>query len=121
VLLASLPHGRAEVFTRSVKDVLSDTTENGMLRHIIHSRNSGSLGFYLVFLTGFRKLIFPEIFDAFRKFAETGDWGKIDEARRTGYKNAQVHGEKILSFYRTGFTGSMLSEHIEQEILSRLL
>jgi hypothetical protein len=121
VLLASLPHGRAEVFTRSVKDVLSDTTENGMLRHIIRSRNAGSLGFYLVFLTGFRKLIFPEIFDAFQVFAETGDWEKIDVARRTGYKNTAVYGEKILALYRTGLTGSMLSERIEQEILSRLL
>jgi len=120
-LLASLPHGRAEVFARSVKDILSDTSENGMLMHIIQNRKAGSLGFYLVFLTGFRKLIFPEIFDAFQVFQETGNWEKIDGARKAGYKNAAVYLEKILSLHKKEVINSTLSERLEQEILSGLL
>jgi hypothetical protein len=120
-LLVSLPHGRAEVFARSVKDILSDTSENGMLMHIIQNRKAGSLGFYLVFLTGLRKIIFPQISEAFQAFQETGDWGKIDEARKAGYENAAGYLENILSLHKRGVINSTLSERIEQKILSGLL
>lgn len=119
-LLASLPHGRAEVFARSVKDILSDTSENGMLVHIMQNRKAGSLGFYLVFLTGFRKIIFPEISDAFSALQETGDWEKIEEARKAGYKNASRYMDRILALDTKGLLPGEVSERIDQEILNGL-
>ena len=119
-LLSILPHSKAELFTRAVKDVLSDTSEKGMLKYIIKTRKEGSLGFYMVFLGGFRKIIFPEILEAFRIFVETGDWKPIDDARKAGYRKAEDYAEKLLLLYRNKKDDDSLSNSIEDEILRGL-
>ncbi len=98
-LLSSLPHSSAEIFVRSVKDVLSDTSEKGMLRHIIENEKSGSLGFYNVFLSGFRKIIFPEMVEAFENFRENKNWDIIEKTRKMGYKKALDSAGRLLEFY----------------------
>jgi hypothetical protein len=80
-LLTHIQHTKAEIFARSVKDILSDTTEHGMLNFIISNKKEGSLGFYIVFLGGARKIIFPEILDAFQLFVDSGDWEFIDNPK----------------------------------------
>ena len=120
-ILMHLSNTRSEIFARAVKDILSDTSENGMLKYIIRSRKEGSLGCYLVFLGGMRKVLFPEIFEAFQKFIETKDWGQIDGARRTGYRNAVEYMEKVLSLHRTRKDGIPLADLIESELLRGLL
>ncbi len=119
--LSCLSHNRTELFARSVKDILSDTSENGMLRYIIKNKKEGSLGFYIVFLGGLRKIVFPEIPEAFRLFIETGDWDLIENARKAGYKTAGDYIEKLLTLYRGGSNNTNISESIEKEILGRLL
>lgn len=119
--LTSLPDGRSELFARAVKDTLSDTSENGMLKYIIKNQKEGSLGFYIVFLGGMRKVLFPGILEAFRIFIETGDWAIIDDARKTCYKKAEEYAERLLSLYRNKADTLSLSKSIETEILSGLL
>jgi hypothetical protein len=110
---------RAEFFTRSIKDILSDTSEKGMIRYIIETQKEGSLGFYLVFLTGYRKLLFPEIVEAFQKFTETSEWELVENARRTGYKKAKAYMDRLLSFY--GKNGKIqLLDYIENNLLKEL-
>jgi hypothetical protein len=120
-LLTCLQHSKAELFARAVKDVLSDTSEKGMLKYIIQRRKEGSLGFYIVFLGGARKVIFPEILDAFRTFVESGEWEPIDDARKKGYRKAGEYAERLLSLYRKRGDDVSLSESIEKEMLSGLL
>lgn len=120
-LLARLSHSRAELFSRSVKDILSDTSDRGMLSFIEENRKEGSLGFYMAFLSGFRKVIFPEIVDAFRIFVETGDWQGIEDARKRGYKKAEGYAGKLLSLYRNHKDDAALSGAIETELLKGLL
>ena len=100
ILISSLSDGRAELFARAVKDILSDTSERGMLKHIIQNRKEGSLGFYIVFLGGLRKIIFPEILNAFQQFTETGDWEVLDNVRLAGYKKAEAYAERLLSDFQ---------------------
>ena len=119
-LLSMLPHSKAELFARAVKDVLSDTSEKGMLQYIINTRKEGSLGFYMVFLSGFRKIIFSEIPDAFRLFSETGDWTLIDDARKTGYRKAEDYAEKLLFLYGKKKDDDSLLNTIEDEFLKGL-
>jgi hypothetical protein len=120
-LLASIPHSKAELFARAVKDVLSDTSEKGMLKYIIDTRKEGSLGFYLVFLGGFRKIIFPEMLDAFRSFAAMGDWRVIENARKQGYGKAEGYAEKLLSLYREREDDASLPRSIDDKMLGGLL
>ena len=119
--LSSLHNGKAELFARAVKDVLSDTSEKGMLRFIIDKQKAGSLAFYIVFLGGLRKVIFPEILGAFEKFVASGDWTFIDEARKSGYGKAEGYAERLLGLYRKGMDTQSLTDAIDKEILSGLL
>jgi hypothetical protein len=122
VFLSSLPHSQAEIFARAVKDILSDTAEKGMLGYIIENRKAGSLGFYNVFLSGFRKIIFPEMAGAFPEFTETGDWGIIRKAGKSGYKNAVEYAERLLSIYRKHKSQpEQVARHIEEEVLQGII
>ncbi len=120
-LLAELSDGRTGLFARGVKDVLADTTEEGMLRHIIDHRKEGSLGFYVVFLGGIRKVLFPEITSAFRVFIETGDWECIERARIEGRERAERYAARLLELYREKRNGTTLADSIEEELLKSLL
>jgi hypothetical protein len=91
-----------------------------MLKYIIKNRKEGSLGFYLVFLGGLRKIIFPEILDAFRSFVQTKDWEIIDNARKTGYRKAEEYAERLLLLYRNRKDDDSLPHYIEEEILNGL-
>lgn len=120
-LLTHIQHTKAEIFARSVKDILSDTTEHGMLNFIISNKKEGSLGFYIVFLGGARKIIFPEILDAFQLFVDSGDWEFIDNARKAGYRKAEAYTDRLLAAYRNREDDVSLSKFIEKEIFGGLL
>lgn len=120
-LLACLSGSKAELFARSVKDVLSDTSEKGMLKYIVKNRKEGSLGFYAAFLSGFRKVLFPEILDAFRIFAEKGEWDAIDDAVKTGYRKAEAYVARLLSLYGKRIDDASLPGVIDDEMLRGLL
>lgn len=119
-LLLDLPGRKAEFFCRGVKDLLSDTSERGMIKYIIENRKEGSLGFYIVFLGGYRKLLFPEIVKAFEKFVESGDWELIEDARKAGYKKAKGYAERLLSIKRDKPDRAWVSEYIEREITNEI-
>jgi hypothetical protein len=112
---------RAEIFARGVKDILSDTSEKGMLKYIIENHKEGSLGFYIVFLRGYRRLLFPEIVAAFQSFTETEDWGLIDNARKAGYRKALEYAERLLSLHKKHKSeNEWIPKYIEQDILDKL-
>ncbi|NWF76845.1 MAG: hypothetical protein HXY53_09840 [Nitrospirae bacterium] len=118
--LTYFPHTKAEIFVRSLKDMLSDTSDNGMLKYIIANQKEGSLGFYIVFLTGMRKVLFPEIIDAFNIFTEKCDWSYIDKARKLGYKKAMSYVERLLSknqIYKN--EKDLIAKYIEDSILKK--
>ncbi len=119
-LLIDLSGRKAEFFSRGIKDLLSDTSEQGMMKYIIENRREGSLGFYIVFLNGYRKLLFPEIINAFEKFIESGDWEFIEDARKIGYKKAKEYAERLLSIRRENADRTWISEYIEREIINEI-
>ncbi|NWF52186.1 MAG: hypothetical protein HXY47_03805 [Nitrospirae bacterium] len=119
-LLLDLSGRKAEFFTRGIKDLLADTTDKGMINYIIKNQKEGSLGFYIVFLDGYRKLLFSEIVTAFKKFIDSGDWQFIEDARIEGYKKAKRYAERLLSV-RKDFHGKVeVSEYIEKEIIDKI-
>jgi len=56
-MISDFPHTPVELFLRTIKDLLADTSENGTLRFIIKGRRSSSLGFYVAFLDGLKKML----------------------------------------------------------------
>ncbi len=103
-----------EIFTRSVKDILADTDERGMIKHIIEK--NGRLGLYISNLTGFRKAIFPEIVDSYWDFKETGDLNLIEKARKTGNKNAKRYARELIRINTSRKDKKQIKEEIDKII-----
>lgn len=116
-LLLRLPHSRAELFVRGIKDVLADTCDSGMLSRIIRTRRVGSLAFYVALRGGFRQLIFPEIVPAFSEFLKTGEWDIIEKTRRAGYRKTKQFGHQLRAVCDESTTPL---EAIETKLISRL-
>jgi hypothetical protein len=116
-LLSGRFNRRVETYVRSVKDILSDTSEKGMLKYIIEHEKKGALGFYLSFMGGFRSAIFPEIGELFPSFAEKGDWSVVEEARGKGYRRAAALAASILEISR--LRGDGAGEAIEKELIGK--
>lgn len=80
----------------------ADTNEYGTLRHICKERKTASLAFYVAFLDGLRKTLFPEIIKAFQLFMETRDWDLIGEATAIGHNTAQQYAATMINVYQSG-------------------
>lgn len=120
-LLMTIASSKAELFARAVKDILSDTSESGMIKYIITKQKQGSLGFYIVSLSGLRKVLFPEITGAFQLFIDKCDWSVVENARTAGYLKASGQMEHLLYLYRSKTDRYSLLESIDKELLSGLL
>ena len=66
-----------------------------MLHFIVQEQRQASLGFYVGFLIGLRKVLFPEIITAFEAFLQTGDWSSIEDARCQGREKARRLAERM--------------------------
>lgn len=122
-IISAFPHTPIEHLVRAIKDFLADTKENGTLRFIINERKNASLGLYVAFIDGLRKVLFPELIEVFPKFRETGDWRIVEEAVFAGYNNAKNYAERIIKIYRTGKERKDMTwtkNEIENKLLSRL-
>lgn len=119
-LIAAFPHTVIELLARTVKDLLADTNEYGTLRHIIKERKTSSLAFYVAFIEGLTKEMFPEIVEAFRDFMNTRDWGVIEQAVADGYSTAEYYANEIGSIFLKGRQRDD-NKWIENEMAVRLL
>ncbi|MEJ2658562.1 MAG: hypothetical protein P8012_15450 [Desulfobacterales bacterium] len=117
-IIATFPHTPIELLTRTVKDILADTSKYGTLQHIIREQKTASLAFYVAFLESFTKILFPQVIDAFQKFTQTRDWNLVEEAVSEGYQNAKSSAEAIVDIYRTGREKNDM-KWVENEIAKR--
>jgi hypothetical protein len=122
-LIAKFPHTPTELLARSVKDLLADTNRHGTLQHIIKARKSSSLGFYVAFLDGLRKELFPEIREVFQEFARSGNWEAVEKALAAGHRRARWCAESLSRIYRSGEQTrdlGWIERQIEKETLQPL-
>ncbi len=121
-IIRDFPDSLIEFFSRAVKDVLADTHPEGMLKFIIDEKREMSLGFYISFLNGIRRTLFPEISKAVEQFLihNQGDWQTIEEVRQVGWKNNIKRAEMIRSIINESTTKSQMRQRIEKELLEPL-
>lgn len=81
-IIGAFPDSVIEYVSRAVKDVLADTHPQGMVSYIVKEQREASLGFYVGFLAGLRRELFPQISSAFNGFLKAGDWHLIEDARQ---------------------------------------
>ena len=114
-IVSAYPLTLVEKFARAVKDILADTNEHGPLAYIVEGEKNGSLGFYIAFLGGMRKVLFPEIVAAFESY--DGDWSVIEGARGKGREKAKRYAERLIEMH----DGGRSHEEIEEELILPLL
>lgn len=101
-ILSSSKEHKTVLFLRAVKDLLADTSSQGSLSFIINEKRKGSLGFYILFLAGYRKLLSRRIEEAFDEFLRTDDWGPLQISLNETHSRMSDISEKIIQLYSSG-------------------
>jgi len=95
-IIAAYPASVLELLARAVKDILADTHPRGLLSHIVTMEKKSSLGFYISFLDGMRKLLCPELTEAGKGFWDNGDWSSLQKAKLACRAKSVTIAEKLL-------------------------
>jgi len=114
--LSILSHNQdraTEFYVRGIKDLLADTSEKGPLKWITNAMDIPLLNFYMVFMDGIRKEMFPEMVSAFQMFVQGREWSLIEHARIKGYEKATELREHVLRLWRKG-KGDTLGASIKE-------
>lgn len=109
-IVSRFPGSVYELVSRSIKDILADTHPGGLLAHLISEELETSLSFYVGFLDGLRKELFPEIIVAHQKFQDDRDWQGIEQARRICRENFLQYAEKVKKISQ--YIGQASDDHV---------
>jgi hypothetical protein len=96
-IISTFPASALELVARAVKDILA-------------KEKKSSLGFYVSFLDGMRKLLCPEIIEVSKQFWENGDWTLIEKARLECRKKNEEIAARL----------QVLSQRLEKESPEKL-
>lgn len=121
-IIHDFPDSLIEFFCRSVKDILADTHSQGMLQFIINEKREMSLGFYISFLSGIRRTLFPEIIEATESFLIHGEngWQEIEQARQAGWDNSNRKAETIVEIVNSSDGKKEIAQRMEKELFEPL-
>jgi len=101
-IISEFPHTTVELAARAVKDLLADTGERGTLPRIIRERSRARLGFYVAFMTGIAKALFPELPVAFADFIRSKKWNAIEQATGAGRRRAKKNAHRLITLFEQG-------------------
>jgi hypothetical protein len=107
---------RTSAYLRALKDVLADTTDRGMLKHIVENRKTGSLAFYMVFRSGLLKPLTGGIHEVYKKFTESGRWDEIERARIQCYSRVRLIADGLLEAFGPDEDAQGLQDEIQKQI-----
>jgi len=119
-MIGAYPRSSIELFARAIKDILADTGSRGALKYILDQKRPASLGFYVAFMEGMHKSLFPEIGAAFTSFVQNEDWGIIEQAVRTGYRKAHDLARQMVALFQQGKQRSDL-KWAERSLIDQLI
>ncbi len=91
---------KAEHYLRAIKDLVADTSDHGPFKMIIDGRDHGALGLSIALMEGFRKVLYPEIREAYGEFSRSRDWSVVEKARISGYKRFLAQRDAVINAYR---------------------
>ncbi|MHB8844503.1 MAG: Sfum_1244 family protein [Nitrospirota bacterium] len=99
-LLARAGDRKVEHYLRAVNDLVADTSERGPLRRIVRTRDRGALGLSIGLMDGYRRLLSPEIREAYKRFLHDGNWETVEDARMRGYARFVALRERVIGLSR---------------------
>ncbi len=104
----------AEHYVRAIKDLIADTSDFGPFRMIVEEKDRTALSLFIGLTEGHRKVLFPEIGEAYREFLSTGNWESLERTRKAGYARFQTKREIVLHLYNAGPDKGAFTERLRK-------
>jgi len=101
-MLADYPHTAVELFIRTLKDLLADTSPKGVLTHLIENQDSAGLGLYMAFGNGITRMLTKALICAFDDFTLHFQWHRVAEAGHVVREDVKSHSRQVMDIYRQG-------------------
>ncbi len=123
-IIAEHAHTPVELLARALKDLLADTHPCGTLPHLIRNRNKTALNLYAAFLGGLMKPMLKEIAAGCETMMQSGTWGEIEDAVRTGRSKAVELTRQMIDLHRDRRRGGdpkWVGEQIRNRLLAPLV
>jgi hypothetical protein len=99
ILALSSGNRQLEHYLRAVKDLIADTSDHGPYRKIIETRDRGALSLSIALIEGFRRMMYPEIREAYTVFSRDENWSVLESARYKGYEKFRSLRDAIMKRY----------------------
>jgi hypothetical protein len=96
-LLGEIPHCRAELMMRAVRDHLSDALST--LPGLLEEAEPASLHFYVANLTSIRKILFPSLLAAYDHWDRTGDLDRLMRLLEAARRHWMRIAQEIIALY----------------------
>ena len=97
-MLAELPHSRAEIMLRALRDHLADAIST--LPRLLEQQHDSSLHFYFANLSSMRKHLYPSLHDAYQRWHESSDLRPLQQQVSRGRDHWQSIADNALELYR---------------------
>jgi len=110
--LASLPHSKAELLIRAVRDHLADTLST--LPGLLEDTNPASLHFYIANLGNLRKSLCPALVAAHETWDRTGDSSKLEAIACQSREHWSSVATDVLALYRRN------PADLQEQIISKI-
>ncbi len=101
-MLAAYPHTAVELFVRTLKDLLADTSDKGTLPDLIQHQNAAGLGLYMAFGNGITRMLTQPLICAFDAFLADSDWHLITEASQSVREAIISRTQQVTSIFEEG-------------------
>lgn len=101
-MLAALPHSKAEIMVRAVRDHLADCLST--LPGLLETGHPAQLHFYFANMKAMRRELFPSLLDAYQRWHADGDINALKTQVRRGRMHWQQLAQRILEIRQTDGT-----------------
>jgi len=90
---------KVEHYLRGIKDLIADTSDHGPYKRIVDTQDRGALSLTIALMDGYRRVIYPEMLNAYNEFSRHGNWSAIDQSRRAGYEHFRAQRDAVVDLY----------------------
>ena len=98
-LLSRAGDRKVEHYLRAIKDLIADTSDHGPYKRIVDTEDRGALSLTIALMEGYRRVIYPEMQNAYNEFSRHRDWSVIERSRRAGYERFRAQRDAVVDLY----------------------
>lgn len=114
-LLLTVMRGRAEIIARAVRDLYADCLST--LPGLIELDEPATLHFFFANFVGMRRKLYPQLTEAYRRWAETGDLDVLRQAAHEGLEHWGRTAQELIALHQA--RGEAVGAEIEARLAPR--